>query len=86
MIDAARVFIADAAERVELTKLARAIAAVHEGDMAYDADGGFEALRANDLQWIRLLCAGASLPRCNRRTVIPSKAAKKLARLPATGS
>ena len=76
MIDATRVLIADAAERVE-HEAKRAIAAVHEGDMLTTQMAVLKRFPASERLWIQLLCAGASLPLSSRRTVIHSKAAKK---------
>src|SRR5256885_4101106 len=73
MIDTARVFINDAAERVE-REARRAIAAIHEGDMLATQTAVLKRF-ASARPWTPLRCAAALLLPCRRRTATPSKAA-----------
>ena len=73
MIDAARVFIADAAERVE-HEAKRALAAVHEGDMLTTQMAVLSRFGKRTPS-TPSPCAAASLPPSSPRTATPSKAA-----------
>jgi len=75
MIDSARVFINDAAERVE-HETKRAIAAIHEGDMLTTQMAVLKRF-AKRARWTRSLCAAVWPLRYSLRIVTPWRAAKR---------